>query len=151
MKMLLVAITAVVVLSAEAGEIGKPQAAVARTEIRVAKNLNPDEMQTLNVMTRDGNVAQLIVKRRDANPNSVRQREMHQRKTNLSIRVEQRPADVFEIRKLWDGEEYALNEKPTRNNFGKCVMQNYAVDELRRSTCAYGLDGFSHVLSNSGV
>ncbi|KAL1506036.1 hypothetical protein ABEB36_005471 [Hypothenemus hampei] len=36
-----------------------------RTELKVSRSLNPDTTQTLNVLTRDGNVAQLIVKRRD--------------------------------------------------------------------------------------
>ncbi|KAF5281961.1 hypothetical protein FQA39_LY00485 [Lamprigera yunnana] len=118
MKMLLVAITAVVVLSAEAGEIGKPQAAVARTEIRVAKNLNPDEMQTLNVMTRDGNVAQLIVKRRDA-------------KSKFGSPTRNAPTKDEPFYTAWNNgqptylksENYGMvknttNEKPTRNNFG---------------------------------
>ncbi|KAK5643574.1 hypothetical protein RI129_007419 [Pyrocoelia pectoralis] len=46
-------------------ENDNPSPTIARTEIRIAKNLNPDDTQTLNVMTRDGSVAQLIVKRRD--------------------------------------------------------------------------------------
>ncbi|KAB0800171.1 hypothetical protein PPYR_08051 [Photinus pyralis] len=52
-------------LELNALENDKPAPTIARTEIRVAKNLNPDDTQTLNVMTRDGSVAQLIVKRRD--------------------------------------------------------------------------------------
>ncbi|XP_030763616.1 uncharacterized protein LOC115888158 [Sitophilus oryzae] len=36
-----------------------------RTELKVSRSLNPEDTQTLNVMTRDGSVAQLIVKRRD--------------------------------------------------------------------------------------
>lgn len=38
---------------------------VTRTELKVSRSLNPEDTQTLNVLTRDGNVAQLIVKRRD--------------------------------------------------------------------------------------
>ncbi|KAF5308913.1 hypothetical protein FQR65_LT00613 [Abscondita terminalis] len=53
------------IYNTQAFENDKPQPTLARTEIRVAKNLNPDDTQTLNVMTRDGSVAQLIVKRRD--------------------------------------------------------------------------------------
>lgn len=45
------------------GETEKPT--VTRTEIKVSRSLNPDDMQTLNVMTRDGSVAQLIVKKRE--------------------------------------------------------------------------------------
>uniref|UniRef100_A0AAR5P1C4 Uncharacterized protein n=1 Tax=Dendroctonus ponderosae TaxID=77166 RepID=A0AAR5P1C4_DENPD len=42
-----------------------------RTELKVSRSLNPESIQTLNVMTRDGNVAQLIVKRKDrSNPES---------------------------------------------------------------------------------
>lgn len=36
-----------------------------RTELKVSRSLNPDATQTLNVMTKDGNVAQLIVKRKN--------------------------------------------------------------------------------------
>ncbi|EFA01737.2 hypothetical protein TcasGA2_TC007333 [Tribolium castaneum] len=43
----------------------KPPPTITRTEIKVSRSLNPEDMQTLNVMTKDGNVAQLIVKRRD--------------------------------------------------------------------------------------
>lgn len=39
---------------------------IARTEIKVSRSINPENTQTLNVMTRDGNVAQLIVKKRDS-------------------------------------------------------------------------------------
>lgn len=46
----------------------KPISSVTRTELKVSRSLNPENMQTLNVMTRDGSVAQLIVKRR--NPKS---------------------------------------------------------------------------------
>lgn len=44
----------------------KAPVSVTRTEIKVSRSLNPEDTQTLNVMTRDGSVAQLIVKRRDA-------------------------------------------------------------------------------------
>ncbi|XP_018579642.1 uncharacterized protein LOC108917495 [Anoplophora glabripennis] len=44
----------------------KPPVTVTRTELKVSRSLNPEETQTLNVMTRDGSVAQLIVKRRDS-------------------------------------------------------------------------------------
>ncbi|KAK9754157.1 hypothetical protein QE152_g1703 [Popillia japonica] len=47
-------------------ESDKPPVAVTRTELKVSRSLNPEETQTLNVMTRDGGVAQLIVKRRDS-------------------------------------------------------------------------------------
>lgn len=50
-------------VSAFAADI-KP-AAVARTELKVSRSLDPSTMQTVNVMTKDGSVAQLIVKRRD--------------------------------------------------------------------------------------
>lgn len=43
----------------------KPLPTVSRTELKVSRSLNPEDMQTLNVMTRDGSVAQLIVKKRD--------------------------------------------------------------------------------------
>lgn len=36
-----------------------------RTELKVSRSLNPDATQTLNVVTKDGNVAQLIVKRKN--------------------------------------------------------------------------------------
>lgn len=48
-----------------AAETEKPKATVTRTEIKVSRSLNPEDTQTLNVMTRDGSVAQLIVKKRD--------------------------------------------------------------------------------------
>lgn len=41
------------------------QPKTTRTELRVAKSLNSDDTQTLNVMTKSGQVAQLIVKKRD--------------------------------------------------------------------------------------
>nr|CAH7753558.1 unnamed protein product [Callosobruchus chinensis] len=43
---------------------------VTRTELKVSRSLNPEDTQTLNVMTRDGSVAQLIVKRRDGKSKS---------------------------------------------------------------------------------
>lgn len=46
--------------------VKKPTATVTRTELKVSRSLDPEKTQTLNVMTRDGSVAQLIVKRRDA-------------------------------------------------------------------------------------
>lgn len=36
-----------------------------RTQLKVSRSLNPDDMQTLNVLTKSGQVAQLIVKKRD--------------------------------------------------------------------------------------
>lgn len=45
--------------------------AVARTELKVARSLDPAGMQTVNVMTKDGSVAQLIVKRRDGKSQST--------------------------------------------------------------------------------
>ncbi|XP_060530493.1 uncharacterized protein LOC132704493 [Cylas formicarius] len=36
-----------------------------RTQLKVSRSLNPDSMQTLNVLTKDGGLAQLIVKRKD--------------------------------------------------------------------------------------
>lgn len=44
----------------------KTPTAVTRTELKVSRSLNPEETQTLNVATRDGGVAQLIVKRRNS-------------------------------------------------------------------------------------
>ncbi|KAL3266888.1 hypothetical protein HHI36_011038 [Cryptolaemus montrouzieri] len=38
---------------------------ITRTEIKVSRSLNPEDTQTLNVMTREGTVTQLIVKKRD--------------------------------------------------------------------------------------
>lgn len=40
-----------------------------RTELKVSRSLNPDATQTLNVVTKDGNVAQLIVKRKNRGNN----------------------------------------------------------------------------------
>lgn len=48
-----------------AGETEKPPTTITRTEIKVSRSLNPDDMQTLNVVTRDGSVAQLLVKKKD--------------------------------------------------------------------------------------
>lgn len=53
-------------LTIAAAESEKPPVTVTRTELKVSRSLNPEETQTLNVMTRDGSVAQLIVKRRDS-------------------------------------------------------------------------------------
>jgi hypothetical protein len=39
--------------------------AVTRTELKVSRSLNPDNMQTLNVRTNSGGVATIIVKKRD--------------------------------------------------------------------------------------
>ncbi|XP_065158581.1 uncharacterized protein [Atheta coriaria] len=43
----------------------KPQVQSVRTELRVSKSLDPEKTQTLEVLTRDGSIAQLIVKKRD--------------------------------------------------------------------------------------
>lgn len=45
-------------------DVNKP-IAYARTELKVSRSLDPATMQTLNVLTKDGQIAQLIVKRRD--------------------------------------------------------------------------------------
>ncbi|RZC41420.1 uncharacterized protein BDFB_004063, partial [Asbolus verrucosus] len=54
-----------------ATEPEKPPPTITRTEIKVSRSLNPEDMQTLNVVTKDGNVAQLIVKRRDPKTKST--------------------------------------------------------------------------------
>lgn len=51
-------------ISTIAQDIKKP-VAVARTQLKVSRSLDPSSMQTVNVLTKDGQVAQLIVKRRD--------------------------------------------------------------------------------------
>lgn len=56
---------ATLILSCHGAEKDKPPVTVTRTELKVSRSLNPEDTQTLNVMTRDGSVAQLIVKRRD--------------------------------------------------------------------------------------
>lgn len=38
---------------------------VTRTELKVSRSLNPDSMQTINVRTNDGGIAQILVKKRD--------------------------------------------------------------------------------------
>lgn len=43
----------------------KKPVTVARTQLKVSRSLDPSTMQTVNVLTKDGSVAQLIVKRRD--------------------------------------------------------------------------------------
>lgn len=45
---------------------------MTRTELKVSRSLDPKSTKTLNVVTKDGGIAQLIVKRRDsqANPSS---------------------------------------------------------------------------------
>ncbi|XP_017772972.1 PREDICTED: uncharacterized protein LOC108560055 [Nicrophorus vespilloides] len=43
---------------------------IARTELKVSRSLDPDSMQTLQVVTRDGGIAHLIVKKRDNKPTS---------------------------------------------------------------------------------
>lgn len=53
-----------------AEETKKP-IAYARTELKVSRSLDPSSMQTLNVVTKDGQVAQLIVKRRDGKSQST--------------------------------------------------------------------------------
>lgn len=58
-------------MSVYASETEKPKATITRTEIKVSRSLNPEDTQTLNVMTRDGSVAQLIVKKRDPKSKSA--------------------------------------------------------------------------------
>lgn len=50
-------------------DVKKP-VTVARTQLKVSRSLDPSTMQTLNVLTKDGSVAQLIVKRRDGKSQS---------------------------------------------------------------------------------
>ncbi|XP_044728004.1 uncharacterized protein LOC123291695 [Chrysoperla carnea] len=47
---------------------------VTRTELRVAKSLDPDKVQTLNVVTKTGSIAKLIVKRRDSKSSNENQK-----------------------------------------------------------------------------
>nr|XP_023029903.1 uncharacterized protein LOC111517848 [Leptinotarsa decemlineata] len=59
---------------------------VTRTELKVSRSLNPEETETLNVMTRDGSVAQLIVKRKEkSSSNNV---PNHESRYNNNIRFE---------------------------------------------------------------
>lgn len=44
-------------------DVVKPS--IARTELKVSRSLNPEDTQTLSVRTREGTIAQLIVKKRD--------------------------------------------------------------------------------------
>lgn len=55
----------IVVTSTNIETSNKPLPTYTRTELKVSRSLNPEDTQTLNVMTKDGSVAQLIVKRRD--------------------------------------------------------------------------------------
>jgi hypothetical protein len=66
--------------------------AVARTELRVSRNLNPDKVQTLNVRTNNGGVATIIVKKRDGK-NSVNNepRQTYYDPSNAYSRGEIRP------------------------------------------------------------
>lgn len=59
-------LTFALVASTNTDSIKKAATTVTRTELKVSRSLNPDQVQTLNVMTRDGSVSQLIVKRRDS-------------------------------------------------------------------------------------
>lgn len=62
-----VLILSIAVIDATSTEMNKaPGPTYTRTELKVSRSLNPEETQTLNVMTRDGSVAQLIVKKRDS-------------------------------------------------------------------------------------
>lgn len=53
------------VITLSGAEPEKAPVTVTRTELKVSRSLNPEDTQMLNVMTRDGSVAQLIVKKRD--------------------------------------------------------------------------------------
>ena len=43
----------------------KTRSTYTRAELKVSRSLNTDNIQTLNIMTKDGSIAQLIVKKRD--------------------------------------------------------------------------------------
>uniref|UniRef100_A0A6P7FLA4 Uncharacterized protein LOC114328957 n=1 Tax=Diabrotica virgifera virgifera TaxID=50390 RepID=A0A6P7FLA4_DIAVI len=43
-----------------------PKTTMTRTELKVSRSLDPKTTETLNVVTKDGGVAQLIIKRRDS-------------------------------------------------------------------------------------
>ncbi|KAK9876501.1 hypothetical protein WA026_013876 [Henosepilachna vigintioctopunctata] len=58
-----------IIITTANSEVAKPT--VTRTEIKVSRNLNPEDTQTLNVMTREGTLTQLIVKRRDPKKQSI--------------------------------------------------------------------------------
>lgn len=66
----LVLIFGLLIHTLQATNNDKPSPTITRTEIRVAKSLNTEDTQTLNVMTKDGSVAQLIVKKRDGKSKS---------------------------------------------------------------------------------
>ncbi|XP_022912731.2 uncharacterized protein [Onthophagus taurus] len=72
--LLLLFVTMVATDQQDSGE--KPAVTVTRTELKVSRSLNPEETQTLNVRTKDGSVAQLIVKRRDAKSKIKRDQEI---------------------------------------------------------------------------
>ncbi|XP_056644289.1 uncharacterized protein LOC130450111 [Diorhabda sublineata] len=46
-----------------------PKSTMTRTELKVSRSLDPKSTETLNVVTREGGIAQLIIKRRDSKIN----------------------------------------------------------------------------------
>lgn len=82
-----------------------PKATVTRTALHVARSLDPEATQTLSVRTKSGEMATLIVKRRDSKklvpaPVEVRSREME---INDEKQKEQRSTwkDKFEDNSQW--------------------------------------------------
>lgn len=67
--MLQIIFLVITIAAAMATETKKP-VTVARTQLKVSRSLDPSSMQTVNVVTKDGSIAQLIVKRRDGKSQS---------------------------------------------------------------------------------
>lgn len=91
----------VTLLSASDASSQPPQTTMTRTELRIAKSLNPDDTQTLNVMTRDGNVAQLIVKKRDPKSKPLASSPTSQTPISNTITQRERPMYTRSIYSNW--------------------------------------------------
>ncbi|XP_066259919.1 uncharacterized protein [Euwallacea similis] len=105
-----------------------------RTELKVSRSLNPDATQTLNVLTKDGSVAQLIVKRRNrSNVNGGQDKSTPGSYVQIASSDQSRSQDTRNIRKLGvnpsntfyfpqeKSEQYPLSEDKPNSSSSKFV------------------------------
>lgn len=66
-----------------------PRAQVTRTALHVARSLDPDATETVNVRTRTGDIATLIVRKRDGKSNLVLPPAVSVRSSSINVREEE--------------------------------------------------------------
>ncbi|XP_033608701.1 uncharacterized protein LOC111867802 isoform X2 [Cryptotermes secundus] len=90
MRCLLVVLACAMAAALEAkGERGTPKVQVTRTALHVARSLDPDSTETVNVRTRNGDIATLIVRKRGAKSNHALPSPVSVRSSSMNVLEEE--------------------------------------------------------------